>query len=185
MPGRTEIALFTIGIIRDDIDRGNLHIIIHRDMIVGDISSGSIREVGAETNHLGSSPYLINDLLGILLGHSLLIEAGSLSAHHIQQDTVAGIVVRLMRVLRPILCSQGPTVTVVLVVVPLWCSPVFCIEADKVDAHLQGISLFDDSRKFYHHGHATGTVVGGNYGCAVIFLVGIVISPGPTIPMGT
>ena len=45
MPSRSERTLWTIGIIRDDVDGWNVGVLVDRQVVVGDLSSIFLGEV--------------------------------------------------------------------------------------------------------------------------------------------
>ena len=122
----------------------------------------------------------------ILHGHTLTIELSALSAHHIEQNAVTRLIIRRF-VLAPVLSTQSPGVTIVLNVSPLWSSPVLGIEAHEVDSDLwiQFLVGLQLSGYLQHHGYAAGAIVGSHDRLAPVGTVGIIVSPGTTVPMGT
>ena len=89
MPGRTEAALFAVGVIVDDVDTGDAGHLVDRHMIVGDTAPVFLRETTALAGYGSRFPHTLHHVVGIVLGISLLIEAGSLTAHHIQENAIA------------------------------------------------------------------------------------------------
>ena len=75
---------------------------VHRDMVVGDATALRHGETTAVTHNCCGSPNLVDDVLGIVFRHALLIELRTLSAYHIEQDAVARLVARRMEVPSPV-----------------------------------------------------------------------------------
>ena len=86
MPRRTEDALFAIGIVRDNIDAGDLGNFVHREVIISDIATRLRGETTAVPHDLSSTPHLINNASRMLHGHALLIELSALTTYHVEQD---------------------------------------------------------------------------------------------------
>ena len=89
VPRGTETTLFAFGIERNDVDARNVGHGVHRDMVVGDVLTVAVGEHTAIAYHAGGGPHLFYNLRGILLRETLLIETGSLTAHHVEQDAEA------------------------------------------------------------------------------------------------
>ena len=102
----------------------------------------------------------------------------------------------------PVLCAEGPRLWVVLLVAPLWCSPVFGIKADEVDAwqagsgRLLAVSRWllavggrllavggEQACEFYHHGDTRCAIVGCEDGFMPVGFVGVVVGPWPAVPV--
>jgi hypothetical protein len=134
VPGGTEGTLGTVGVVRDDVDAGDLRHTVDRQMVVCDTYSLSRREETAKANDLRSTPHLVDDAAGILKGLLFLIELRTLASHHVEEDAVTGRVTIDVGIGSPVLGAKGPGVTIRGGVVPLGRAPVFGIEADEVDA---------------------------------------------------
>lgn len=102
VPGGTEAALLAVGVVGDDVDAGDVGHGVHRDMVVGDATALGHGEAAAVAHHSGGSPNLVDDVLGIVFRHALLIELRTLSAYHIEQDAVARLVARRVEVPSPV-----------------------------------------------------------------------------------
>jgi hypothetical protein len=134
VPGGAEGTLGTVGIIGDDVNAGDLRHAINGQMIVGDAYTLLLREETAKAYGLRSAPHFINNVTGIVEGQLFLIELGTLASHHVKEDAITGLVAIDMRIGRPVLGTESPSVTRVVSLFPLGEAPVFGIEADEVDA---------------------------------------------------
>src|SRR3712207_9418035 len=88
MPRRSEAALLTIGVIRDNIDGRNTGHLIDGNVVVGDRSAVALGEIARVAGLTGGLPYLLYYLRSVLHRHLLTIELSALPANHIEQDTV-------------------------------------------------------------------------------------------------
>ena len=137
VPGGAEGTLGAVGIIRNDIDAGDLRHTIDGDMVVGDAYTLTRREETAKTYDLRSTPDLIDDAARILKGLLFLIELRALATHHVEEDAITGLVTIHMGIGCPVLGTEGPSVTRVVGFFPLREAPVFGIEAEEVYSKLR------------------------------------------------
>ena len=155
-------------------------------MIVSNHSAIALREVRAETSLAGCSPNLLHDAAGILHGHALTVELGTLSAHHIEEDSETWII-SLWLVLAPVLRTQCPSIAIILNISPLRCSPVFGIETYEIyaDVRIQLLVSLQLAGNLQHDGYSAGSIVGSHYRLAPVGTVGVVVSPRTAVPMST
>ena len=136
VPGGTEAALLAVGVVGDDVDAGDVGHGVHGDMVVGDATAFGHGEEAAVAHHSCGLPYLVDDVLGIIIRHALLIKLCALSAHHVEQDAVTGLVARRVEVSCPVFGTEGPGVAGIIDGLPLGEAVVFGIEADEVEAEV-------------------------------------------------
>ena len=68
----------------------------------------------------------------------LFVEDSAFSTHHVQEDSVLGVVPDAVRLIGPVLAAEAPRQGGVLVFSPLLGGAVIlCIEEDDVHAHVQ------------------------------------------------
>src|SRR3712207_80345 len=187
MPRRSEAALLTIGVIRDNIDGRNTGHLIDGNVVVGDRSAVALGEIARVAGLTGGLPYLLYYLRSVLHRHLLTIELSALPANHIEQDTVTGLVT-FRKMAAPVLCAQGPRVRIVGHAGPLRRTPVLGVETYEVNSQMgrQPLSVgMEQSGHFQHDGHTAGSVVGSHDRLLPIGRIGVVIGPRTTVPMGT
>ena len=184
VPRRTEVALIAVGIVGDDVDARNLGNGVDWCMVVGDVGTGLVGEHAAEAYHLGSTPYTVGHIRGVLHRHAFFEEHGALTAYHVEQDAITGFVTGDMGIGSPVLRAEGPRVASVGHIAPLRRAPVFSIEADEVDADACTLRL-ELTGQLEHDGNTRGTIVGRHDGRTVVGGVRIVVGPRTAVPVGT
>lgn len=93
VPGGAEAALWAVGVEGNDVDGWYFGVLVHGNVVVGDIASVLSGEVTAIACRFGCRPNLLHDVGCILLGGQLLVEFSPLSAYHVQQYAVFGAIV--------------------------------------------------------------------------------------------
>ena len=88
MPCRTEAALLTVGVVVDDVNTGDAGFLVDGDMVVSNTASRIVDEQASVACGTSGLPYLLNDTTGILHGERFAVELGTLSANHVQEDTI-------------------------------------------------------------------------------------------------
>lgn len=178
MPCRSEGRLLTVGEIGDDVDGGDMGYLVDGDMVVGDGAALILREIGRHATLRCRAPYFLDDGGGELLRHDFLVEAGALSADHVEEDAVAwSVALRDMRC--PVLRAESPCLLLVGDTGPLWRAPVLGIETDEVDTDVgEGLRL-QQPCDLEHDGDTAGAVVSGHDRLMPVQAVGVVVGPGP------
>ena len=186
VPRRTKRTLFAVRIVRNNVNTGNTRLLVHRQVVIGYLTTLFVREVRAEAHRLGSLPHHLNHLRCIVQRNPLLIETSTLTAHHIEQYAEACRIALLMQIARPVLSAQCPGVSVAAACFhPLRCAPVFSVEADEVNTHVRADCIVQQSCYLQHHAHTRCAVVGSHHRCFVVSFVRIVISPWSAVPVCT
>ena len=82
--------------------------LIHGQVVVGDGAALLLNEIAAIARCGCGTPNTVNDRIGVFYGIVFAIEAGLLSAHHVEQDAEACLVVGLVRIACPVLRAETP-----------------------------------------------------------------------------
>lgn len=134
VPEVTEAGV-AVRVIVDDVYAGNLPQVVYIHMVVCHFGAFFFGEEVAEAQAVGCVPYLVHVLTGGSLRELFLVEGGVLSAHHVEQDAVAGIIAVYMRYSSPILRAQAPSVVLVCTLIEVGDAIVFGVKEDDVDAY--------------------------------------------------
>ena len=89
VPRGTEGASLAVGIVGNDVDAGNLCLLVDGQVVIGDVVALVLGKETGEACHAGCVPYLAYHLGRIVERHTLLIEAGALATNHVEKDAVA------------------------------------------------------------------------------------------------
>ena len=132
-------------------------------------------------------PHLVDNMVGKVHANLLLGKGGATASHHVQKDAIARIVTYLAHLLCPHLAAQAPCVLVVawLSLSPFRCTHILGIKAYEVYAQVLHGLLLDETCYLYHHRHTAGTVVGTKDRLLVVSLIGVVVCPRTSVPVGT
>ena len=103
VPCRSKRTGFTLWVMRYYVCCRDASFLVHWDMVIGDVISCVHGEIPAISSSVGSVPHSFHHTWGKLLRRTLLIELGTLSAHHVEEYAEVGDIVRLLLVCSPIL----------------------------------------------------------------------------------
>ena len=166
-----------------DIDGGYARRLVHRHMVVGDVSALCADEEVGGADAGGCLPQADHDGAGVAQAEAFVAEAGIVAADHVKEDAVACLITRAACLATPVLRAQAPVGAVVGGLSPVGGAVVFEVEAYQVDAHLR-LEFLQAACHFEEYGHAGGTVVGGHDGLAVAAAVGVGVGPWTAVPVG-
>src|SRR5690554_4111790 len=170
------------GLVLDDVDTGNLPVLVNVHMVVDNHAALAVIELVAVAQLAGDAPDVIDQARGHLQTVLFPVKLGVGGAHHVEQDAKAGVVVALVRVFAPVLTAQGPGVGLVGQVEVVGLTVIFGVEEDDVDAGMGGV-LTQLTGNFEQYAYATGAVVGSEDGFIAPGRIGVVVGKGATVPM--
>src|SRR5690554_1156781 len=170
------------GLVLNDVDTGNLAVLVNVHMVVDNHAALAVIELVAVAQLAGDAPDVIDQARGHLQTVLFAVKLGVGGAHHVEQDAKAGVVVALVRVFAPVLTAQGPGVGLVGQVQVVGLTVIFGVEEDDVDAGMGGV-LTQLTGNFEQYAYATGAVVGSEDGFIAPGRIGVVVGKGATVPM--
>ena len=97
MPRGAEAALLASGIMGNDINTRNLGNRIHRDVVVGDTTTLLHGEEAAIADNGSSTPHAVDNGSGVIARHGLLVETGTLTSDHVEENAIAGSIAVTVR----------------------------------------------------------------------------------------
>lgn len=184
VPERAERVRGMSGIVVDDVDTRDAAQSVYVDVVVHHFGSVLLYEVGSITQLLGFLPNLLHFRTGCAGRIGFIMEGGTLTAYHVEQDTVASVVAVDVRGAGPVLRTQAPGVGLVRTFVEFGDTVVFGVEEHDVDAQLR-LLLLQLTGNLEQDTHTAGTVVHTQDGGVVVFRVGVGICIRSAVPMGT
>lgn len=182
MPEVPEAAV-AVGAVVDDVHAGDARQVVDVDMVVGHLHAVFLGEVAAEAQALGGVPDFLDLRGGGALREAFAVEGGAPSAHHVQQDAVAGVVALHVGHAAPVLRAEAPGVGLVGSLVEGGDAVVLGVEEDDVHADGRGLLLHLPGH-LQQDAHAAGTVVGAEDGLFLFLLAALGVGVWAAVPVG-